>query len=113
MYQIASFRNMVLRQRVQLGLTFITGLCAIYLISHSGSSYAAQKNEDILAWLGAGGALTATIAVTMELRQLVIVHRKIIKFEKSESLLGGGGKHQEGGGRQEGQLERVWGFSIQ
>ncbi|GMI17818.1 hypothetical protein TrLO_g1780 [Triparma laevis f. longispina] len=101
MYQIASFRKMVLRQRVQLGLTFITGLCAIYLISHSGSSYAAQKNEDILAWLGAGGALTATIALTMELRQLVIVHRKIIKFEKSESLLGGGvsTKRGEGGKR--------------
>ena len=84
-YQVASFNKMVLRQRVQCILAFFTIICAIFLISHSGSSYASARNEDVLNWIGAAGALSATVALTLEMRQLIIVHRRIIKFAKSES----------------------------
>ena len=120
LHQIATFKGMNLRQRAQSLLTMVAGTCSIFLISHIGARLPSKSSEDVLFYVGAFGALAATIALALEvslgvreakrrsavnilslftsrprsplpnltppqLKQLILVHRRVVKRAKTNS----------------------------
>ena len=68
LHHIATFKGMNFRQRVQSLLTMLAGTCSIFLVSHLGARLPSKSSEDFLFYVGAVGALAATLALVLEVR---------------------------------------------
>ena len=101
LHHIATFKGMTQVQRAQSILYFFAGTCSIYLISHIGARVPSKSSEDTLFWVGAVGALAATVAGALELQQLILVHRRVIKRAPTR-LVSGVGSDSSFEGEEEG-----------